>query len=253
MRKEARTENHVTISNIQDYHERDNYDQNYAFCGWSADLFKMQYDGSLGGDTSAECITQPMTKAFIRNHYKDFKTMFNTYFPSFYISADSASTHCGMHVNISNALFGKTVEKQSEAIRKLYYIVNRHYNLCCGLFYRAGSTGYCGQMGYTNARNMTIGGGDHGTCVNMSHFREGRIELRLPGGQRNYACFRNTMESVFFLVDRVKYLTWDECDDVKAIFKGCNQYVYDRLSTRCGLSASVLAPIRETMVTEDLL
>jgi len=179
--------------------------------------------------------------------------MFNTYFPAFNISADSANTCCGMHVNISNALFGKTTMKQEEAIRKLYYIVNRHYNLCCGLFYRAGSTAYCGQMNYTNARNMYIGGGSHGTCINMSHFDEGRIELRLPGGQRNYACFRNTMESVFFLVDRVKELTWDECDDIKTIFKGCNQYVYDRLSSRCGLSASVLEPIRASMVTENLL
>ena len=56
------------------------------FPAFPADLFKLQRDGSLCGDTSAECITQIMTKEFIRNNYQNFKLMYDTYFPTFGIS-----------------------------------------------------------------------------------------------------------------------------------------------------------------------
>ena len=48
-------------------------------------------------------------------------------FPAFGISADSKNTHCGMHVNVSLGLLGKTRDEQAEAARKLYYIINKHY------------------------------------------------------------------------------------------------------------------------------
>ena len=223
------------------------------FSHFPADLFKMQHDGSLNGRTSAECITQVMTKSFIRNNYRNFKLMYNTYFPAFRISADSANTACGMHVNISNAVFGKTVAAQEEAIRKLFYIINKHYNLCKKLLYRAGSTTYCAQMNYNNAKTMSLSGGSHGTCMNLTHYHAGRIELRLVGGQKNYACFRNTMESVFFLCERVRSISWAGCDSIETIFKGCNQYVYDRLQSMCGLSAETLSAIHATVKPEELL
>jgi len=220
-----------------------------------ADLFKMQRDASLGGRTSAECITQVMTKAFIRNHYKDFKTMFNTYFPAFGISADSFHTSCGMHVNISVACFGDTTEQAHEAIRKLFYIVNKHYSIMLPLFYRDPSrTHWCGQMHYQNARYMNLNNqpNDHTKCMNLSHINAGRVEIRLVGGQKNYACFRNTMESIFHLVDRVKTLSWDDCNNLVKLFKGCNQYVFDRL-TICGLDETTLEEIKQTVKTEELL
>ena len=224
------------------------------FDHFPADLFKMQHDGSLGGRTSAECITQVMTKSFIRNHYKDFKSMYDLYFPSFSIKADSASTRCGMHINISKACFGRTTEGQDKAIRKLYYIINKHFGFCCKLLYRMGSTGYCGQMNYSNAKTMDLSsfGSDHYVCFNLGHYNEGRIELRLVGGQKNYACFRNTMESVFFLVDRVRSLNWADCDDLVKVFAGCNQYVFSRL-TLCGLSDTQLEEIKATVKEEELL
>ena len=218
------------------------------------DMFKMQEDGSLGGRTSAEVITQVMTKSRIRNDYAAYKTMYNVYFPAFKISADSAHTSCGMHVNVSLACFGKTKEAQDKAIRKLYYIVNKHFDFCKKLFYRAGSTHWCGQMDYSRARTMDLEyqPNDHGKCMNLSHYGAGRIEIRLVGGQKNFACFRNTMESVFHLVERVRSLSWTDCDNLVKIFEGCNQYVYDRL-TICGLSAEQLNAIAATVKQEDLL
>lgn len=72
--------------------------------------------------------------------------------------------------------------------------------------------------------------GSHGVAMNYSHWHEGRIEIRIPGGQSGYAAFRNTMEVAFFLVDRCKKISRADCDDIVKVFKGCNWNVCDRLS-----------------------
>lgn len=230
-----------------------------VFPNFPADLFKMQNDGSLGGDTNAECITQVMTKAFIRNNYPAFKVMYDTYFPAFNISCGS---NCGMHANISRACFGRSEKAQTEAVRKLYFIVNTHFDLCCALFNRdRNCTGYCDRMrcSMEYAKNLDLGaqGCSHGVCFNLGHWNAGRVELRLVGGQKNYPCFRNTMESVFFLVDAVKRLSWADCEDVTKIFAGCNQYVFDRLKSyvaqRNAISAAQLDAIRPTVKREELI
>ena len=229
------------------------------FAHFPADLFKLQEDGSLRGDSSAECITQPMTKEFIRNHYADFQLMYNTYFPAFRISCGS---NCGMHVNISRGLFGRTEKAQAEAVRKLYYIVNRHYDLCCYLFNRSPNhTSYCSRMrcdlDYCKGLNLSGHGSNHGVAFNLGHWDTGRVEIRLVGGQKNYACFRNTMESVFHLCDAVKTLSWADCDNLAKIFNGCNQYVFDRLNSYCRQAGTItdaeLAAIRATVERVELL
>lgn len=218
------------------------------------DLFKMQRDGSLNGRTSVECITQPMTKEFIRNNYKSFKIMFNTYLPEFQIEADSS---CGMHVNLSVGLFGKTEQQQLEAIRKLYYFVNRNYSLCCKLFRRdEQATCFCGRMPhdkeYCKNLNPARAGGGHDVCFNWDHYHVGRVELRLVGGQTTFAEFRNTMEAVFHLVKVMRTISWTKIDDLKAVFSGCNQYVHSRL-TLCDIDAATLNAIHDAMVPENLI
>lgn len=213
-----------------------------------ADMFKMQHDGSLGGlgAIGIECITQVMTIAFIRNNYRNFKAMFD-YFTDFGISA-SKSGRCGMHVNISNSLFGKTEEKQKEAIRKLHYIINSNFSFACKLFKRnENRTGFCGRM---NPNEIEFDAGNHHVCMNYSHFSVGRIELRLVGGQKDYYSFRNTMECVFFLIDRVKKLSWAECYSMKSIFTGCNQYVYKRLQD-CELDDETMSYIHANLKPDD--
>ena len=224
-------------------------------------LFKHQSDGSLGGRSSDEAITSVMTKAFIRNQYRAFKAMFEM-FPDFGISC-SASGSCGMHVNISNALLGKTPETQAENAKKLLYFVNHNYNLCVSLFARdPNHTHYCGRMNQYADKNacksadMTQMPSAHAYCCNWSHFGAGRVELRLVGGQKNFPCFRNTMESVFHLVSAVNSLSWDDLDDLVKVFKGCNQYVYDRL-TKCRndhvLSDEVVNAVQPTVKREELI
>ena len=231
-----------------------------VFSLFPADLFKMQHDGSLGvsgrrdpanNAIGIECITQPMTKSFIRNHYKDFRAMYDIVFPALSISC-AKSGNCGMHVNLSNALFGNTTEKQVEAIRKLHYFINKNFEFSCRMFKRdISSTGYCGRMDYSNAKTMSIGGGDHYHCLNYTHFDAGRIELRIVGGQENYYFFRNTMECVFFLIDRMKKIRWEDLDDMVKVFSGCNQYVVKRLID-CELPPEVFSAIESSAKHENL-
>lgn len=227
------------------------------FSHFPADLFKLQRDGSLSGDTSAECITQVMTREFIRNNYASFKLMYDTYFPTFGIVAGES---CGMHCNISTAVFGSKPDTIADNVRKLYYIINRHFDFACQLLRRnPNRTGYCSRMNYTDARTMNLSGhgSSHHVSFNLGHYDAGRIEIRLVGGQKNYASFRNTMESIFFLCDRVKTLKWDELDDLGAIFQGCNQYVFDRLNTYCKRAGTIspadLERIRPTVTHDDFI
>ena len=241
-------------------------------------MFKMQDDGSLGGDTSVEVITQVMTKGRIRNDYAAYKTMFDTYFNAFGISADAYTTSCGMHVNVSNAVFGDTKEKAEDAIRKLYYVVNKFHKFFAKLFYRnPANTLWCGQMtedhlyhneyanreyarkyAWQNARNLPFGNdmpSSHHNCINLSHYNSGRVEIRLVGGQRNYYTFRNTMECVFFLTENIRKVKWDDLDDLTKVFKGCNQYVCKRLLDCIGydgFTMDMYHTIESKAITEDL-
>lgn len=235
-----------------------------VLAGFRPDMFKLQKDGSLASaPSSAEIISQPMTKEAIRNLYPDFKAMYDVFFPAFDISCTKTGD-CGMHINISNGLFGAKEEAQELAIKKLLYIVNKHYKLFCALTNRdIHNTGYCQQMikyaNKENAKNVDLGNmtSNHGVCFNGGHYKAGRIELRIVGGQKNFACFRNTVESVFHVIEAVKKLGWNDCDDLTKIFAGCNQYVFDRLATKCfqenAITIEQLNTIKETVQREELL
>ena len=218
-------------------------------------LFKAQSDGSLGGRSSAEFITQPITKEGIRNMYRSFQAMFDNFFPQF--AASSGHVSCGMHINISSALFGDDKARQDEAIRKLYYFINKNFNLACVLFRRNPQhTTYCGRMDYTEARTMELSGhsSDHYVCFNLGHYDAGRIELRIVGGQPSFQAFRNTVETCFHIVARAKTISWNKIDDMNAWFRGCNQYVYDRLSRACNAGVfdrATLEKVYGTVKTED--
>lgn len=216
-------------------------------------LFKMQSDSSLRGSSTAECITQVMTREFIRNHYPEFKQMYDFYFPALGIGSN---TSCGMHVNISTAVFGTAKKTVDESIRKLYYIINKHYSHMCIMLHRdSNATYYCSRMSYDkeHVRKMDLSSycSSHGVSFNLGHYSEGRIELRLVGNQPSYAAFRNTMETVFHLCEAVKRLSWSDCDDFPKIWHGCNQHVYDRLTLCRDLTRDQLDAVKATVIPVD--
>lgn len=224
-----------------------------VFSHFPAYLFKQQSDSSLGGTAASECITQVMTREFIRNHYPEFKLMYDVYFPNLGINSDLS---CGMHCNISNAVFGSNQATIDTCIRKLYYIINKHYDRMCIMLHRDRShTAYAGRMNYSMdyAKTFDLASqfSSHGVSFNLGHYSEGRIEVRLVGNQPTYAAFRNTMETIFFLCDRVKKLSWSDCDDFAKIWQGCNQHVYDRLTLCRDLPADQLLAVRSTVNPVD--
>lgn len=222
--------------------------------GFDPDFFKVERDCTV----DAECITQTFSKAWLRNNYKSFKAMWEL-FETFGITTND--TRCGMHVNVDLSNFGNNFETATENARKLGYVIQRHYNLMKVCFNRGGETTYCQQMSpnkeYWKTTALESFSGSHGISYNMSHVFENRVEIRLVGGQKNYACFRNTMETVFHLIDRVNKLGWSDLDDVEKLFTGCNNYVFDRLSTNClergVITADVVNAIRTTIKNERFL
>lgn len=188
-------------------------------------LMKQQRDGSLRGNTSTEIITQPMTKAFIRNQYNAFKAMW--LFLKQHDTMPGAS--CGMHTNVSMVCFGKTREAQEKAIMRLHNYFANHYETACALVKRdTRCTGYCGRMraNYLDRR------GSHCDMMNYSHMDESngaaRVEIRLVGPQRTFASFRNTLETIFHLVEAAK--DGRDFENVRALWRGCNECVMQRLS-----------------------
>lgn len=217
-----------------------------AFKNLPEGLFKFQHDGSLCGASSTEAITQVMTKEFIRNNYPGFRYMYDIF--AIYGVDAYRTGNCGMHCNMSVGMFGKTVAKQKEAIMKLVYFVNKHFDVACSLLKRRGDrTGYCRRMTYVSLNGKSYdftkaedckayplettdeSQSSHGVCFNLAHFNTGRVELRLVGGQKDYFAFRNTLETIFHLVEACKRCTWGGMDDLKEVFKGCNKYVLKRL------------------------
>ena len=204
-------------------------------------LFKIERDSSIVSncESSCESVSQVMTKEFIRNHYADFRAMF-ILFNQLDISY-SRTGNCGMHINISNALFGNNKKTQLENVKKLYYLINKHYAIFCELYQRI-CINYCGKMEENitvdKAKNMTRyfqndrSFNPHRYCINFTHFEDGRIELRLPSGQDNGEDFVDTMELTFHLVKAVNSLSWNDLDNLEEVFKGCNLNVVRRLK-RC--------------------
>ena len=220
--------------------------------GFDGDFFKIETDATVDG----ECITQTFSRAWMRNNYKCFKAMYEL-FEVFKITTDDE--RCGLHVNVDLSNFGNDFETQTENARKLGYVIQKHYNLMKIAFNRTGSTRWCGRMSttrdYWENTPLDYFPSGHENSYNMSHIRENRIEIRLVGGQKNYPCFRNTMETVFFLIDRVCKLSWKDLDDVQKLFKGCNAHVFTRLSENCFnagvISATDINAIRETAKLDE--
>ena len=229
--------------------------QEVVFKEFPKDLVRWEQDCSISG---AECVTQCMTKEFIRNHYPQFKNLFDVYLPKFGMLPNDT---CGMHCNIGLGMLGDTDEKRLESARKLFYFVNKNFDLSCMLLNRNRSrVGYCGQMReWTNAKTIDPHNyySDHGVCFNWGHFYEGskkaRVELRLVGPQKTFAQFRNTMETIFHLISAVKKCSWKDMDSIEKVFKGCNKYVLDRLSkcrTNGLISEELYQRIKATSDTE---
>lgn len=201
-----------------------------------------------------ECVSQVGTKAFWRNKYASFKAIYK-YLTVIQTGPNFGRETCGMHVNISIANFGKDRATQKANIMKIHNWINKDlesYKFACKMLHRdINQTSYCGRM---RANEMPTRN-DHGACMNYSHMNEGtasRVEIRLVGAQKTYGAFRNTMETIFWLVKQSKDLSAKDWNDPIKLWSGCNQYVFDRLSDHFTDYAK-LEVIRNNVKREDLI
>lgn len=215
---------------------------------------KFQNDCSLGGESNAEMITGIMTKAFIRNSYTKWREFYRVT-RDMDICPDES---CGQHINISIANFGTTKEKQLANMVKLHNWIQNNYSFSCKLFKRdENHTHYAGQtrtLTVEQAENENVPTG-HGCSINWDHVYEdintARFELRLVGPQKTFPSFRNTMETVFWLVKQSKELSAKDWENPVKLWSGCNQYVMQRLSGF--LNPADEETIRNAVVREELI
>lgn len=227
----------------------------FSKAGFPEDFWRIEADGTV----SAECVTQTFSQSWLENNFKCFKALYEI---ASKLEFTTDSQNCGMHVNIDLSNFGTTEEKQLENVRKLGYLINKHYDFFKVAVYRMGRTTWCPRMNSTkeywkNTPVRQFPTRHDECCINMGHVNEGRVEIRLVGGQKNYACFRNTMELVFHIIKAVKKLSWNDLDDLTKVFKGCNYHVADRIVSNC-VASGVISPetasiIKANSTTERFL
>ena len=178
-----------------------------------------------------ECVSQVGTKAFWRNKYADVKEIYK-YLKTIQTYPNANAQSCGMHVNISVANFGKDEATQRTNIMKLHNWINKddaHYRFACAMVHRDINHNDWAQRVRPDELSPS---GDHARCMNYSHMNEGRaarVEIRLVGAQKTYGAWRNTMETVFWLVKQSKELSAKDWENPVKLWSGCNQYVFDRL------------------------
>lgn len=207
------------------------------FADFHKSLFKYMHDGSIDG---IECITQIMSKSFIRNHYRDFYNS-RKLMSAFGITPD---TSCGMHINMSNNLFGADRDIQADNIKKMIYLINKNYSFFCNLYNRT-RISYCSIMSaFVNkeyAKNFDLVGfgtehnSNHGICFNYAHFGVGRVELRLVGPANNFQQFVRSCEMTFALIEFVKKTSWDKLDNIEKLINDYKSKI-DTINTELGLT-----------------
>lgn len=208
-------------------------------------FFKFERDCTV----DIECITQVATKAFWRNHYAAMKAVYQ-YLKTIQTFPNAGGQDCGMHVNISIANFGKDDATQRANIMKLHKWINESnesYKFACAMVHRdIHHTDWCGRM---NADYLNDDG-SHGACMNYSHMNEGRasrVEIRLVGAQQTFGNWRNTMETIFWLVKQSKELSAKDWNNAVKLWSGCNQYVFDRLTDAVAIYGTINAADYETI------
>lgn len=222
--------------------------------GLPKDFFKCEQDCTV----DVECVSQTFSKAWMRNNYNRFKAMYDAMSQMTITTNDS---RCGMHVNLDLSNFGKTHDVQVDNVRKLGYLINKHYDFFVVAFARnRRCTRWCPRMNDSMDywKTSTHFPTDHSSCcINMGHLNQNRVEIRLVGGQRNYPCFRNTMEVVFKVIESVKKLSWKDMDDLTKVFAGCNHNVWSRLNEECRnanvISSEDLDKIKATKTDERFI
>lgn len=159
----------------------------------------IKHDGSL--DCGMEIVTHPMSLEFHKTEMPWLEIM-DAALEMHYLSHKTNT--CGLHVHVNRKAFGYTRETQEDAISRVLYFVEHHWNELLKFSRRTENqmSQWAARYGYKNDPKDIL---DHAknhcdsryTCVNITNYET--VEFRMFRGTLKY----NTLIATLELVDKI--------------------------------------------------
>lgn len=159
----------------------------------------IKHDGSL--DCGMEIVTHPMTLDYHKSEMPWLEIM-DAALEMYYLSHKTNT--CGLHVHVNRTTFGNTHEAQEDAISRVLYFVEHHWNELLKFSRRTEEQmhQWAARYGYKNDPKDIL---DHAknhcdsryTCVNITNYET--VEFRMFRGTLKY----NTLIATLELVDKI--------------------------------------------------
>ncbi len=187
----------LEIDTAGEYSE--NADKLLEIGNFGTELMYIKHDGSL--DCGMEIVTHPMTLEFHKTEMPWLEIM-NEALEMRYLSHKTNT--CGLHVHVNRTTFGNTREAQEDAISRVLYFVEHHWNELLKFSRRTEKQmeWWAARYGYKNCPKDIL---DHAknvcdsryTCVNITNYET--VEFRMFRGTLKY----NTLIATLELVDKI--------------------------------------------------
>lgn len=166
------------------------------------DRIYCKHDGSLS--YGFEMVSEPMTLEYHTNEM-NWKNIFEKAIDMGYRSHNTST--CGLHLHVNRTAFGKTYEQQEQAIGRVVYFVEKHWNELFSFSRRTHESlnQWSGRYAtisntteetYKKAKDKRLG---RYVAVNLENYNT--IEFRLFRGTLRYKTFLATLQ----LVDEICY------------------------------------------------
>lgn len=166
-------------------------------------------DGSL--EDGMEIVTHPMTLEYHKTRMPWEEVMKKAV--SLGYRSHKAGT-CGLHVHVSRGIFGETREAQDDAISRVLYFVEHHWNELLKFSRRTEHqmNQWAARYGYKNDPKEILDNAKNGqkgryTCVNITNWNT--VEFRMFRGTLKY----NTLIATLELVNRICNLAVNSNDE----------------------------------------
>lgn len=175
----------------------------------SCEKIYIKHDGSL--DEGMEIVTHPMTLDYHKSEMPWLEVV-NRALEMHYLSHKSNT--CGLHIHVNRKTFGYTREMQEDAISRVLYFVEHHWNELLKFSRRTEDQmrRWAARYGYKNNPKEIL---DHAksdydnryTCVNITNYET--VEFRMFRGTLKY----NTLIATLELVDKICDIAINLSDD----------------------------------------
>lgn len=156
-------------------------------------------DGSL--DDGMEIVSHPMTLDYHKTKMPWLEIMNKAL--SMHYRSHKTNT-CGLHIHVNRTTFGETREAQDDAISRVLYFIEHHWNELLKFSRRTEHqmSRWAARYGYKNCPKEILDhakkdSGNRYTCVNITNFHT--VEFRMFRGTLKY----NTLIATLELVDKI--------------------------------------------------